>query len=44
MQLLDKGVDIYTIATLLVHKQVTSTQTYAKNKMDQVRKALKILD
>ena len=44
MQLLDKGVDIYTIATLLVHKQVTSTQTYAKIKMDQVRKALRILD
>ena len=30
MQLLDKGVDIYTIAALLGHKQVSSTQKYAK--------------
>ena len=30
MQLLDKGVDIYTIAALLGHKQVSSTQNYAK--------------
>ncbi len=30
MQLLDKGVDIYTIAALLGHRQVSSTQNYAK--------------
>ena len=30
MQLLDKGIDIYTISTLLGHKQVSSTQSYAK--------------
>lgn len=30
MQLLDKGVDIYTIAALLGHLQVSSTQNYAK--------------
>ena len=30
MQLLDKGVDIYTIAALLGHQQVSSTQNYAK--------------
>ena len=30
MQLLDKGVDIYTIAALLGHKQVSSTQNNAK--------------
>ena len=30
MQLLDKGVDIYTISALLGHKQVSSTQSYAK--------------
>lgn len=30
MQLLDKGVDIYTIAVLPGHRQVSSTQNYAK--------------
>ncbi len=30
MLLLDKGVDIYPIAALLGHKQVSSTQNYAK--------------
>lgn len=30
MQLLDKGVDIYTITALLGHRQVSSTQNYAK--------------
>jgi len=30
MQLLDKGVDIYTIAALLGHRQVSSMQNYAK--------------
>ena len=30
MQLLDKGVDIYTIAALLRHRQVSSTVNYAK--------------
>lgn len=30
MQLLDKGGDIYTIAALLGHRQVSSTQNYAK--------------
>ena len=30
MQLQDKGVDLYTIAALLGHRQVSSTQNYAK--------------
>ena len=30
MQLLDKGVDIYTIAVLPGYRQVSSTQNYAK--------------
>jgi len=30
MHLFDKGVDIYTIAALLGHRQVSSTQNYAK--------------
>ena len=30
MQLLDKGGDIYTIAAILGHRQVSSTQNYAK--------------
>ena len=30
MQLLDKGVDIYTIAVLPGHRQVSSTQNYTK--------------
>lgn len=30
MQLIDKGIDIYTISALLGHKQVSSTQSYAK--------------
>ena len=30
MLLIDKGIDIYTIAALLGHRQVSSTQNYAK--------------
>ena len=40
MRLLDKGVDIYTIATLLGHKSVTSTQVYARLSPTQIREAV----
>ena len=38
--LLENGVDIYTIATLLGHKSVTSTQVYARLSPAQVREAV----
>ena len=40
MRLLNKGVDIYTIATLLGHKQVSSTQIYAKISQKEAKKAI----
>lgn len=40
MQLLDKGVDIYTIAALLGHRQVSSTQNYAKVTPKKVLEAI----
>ena len=40
MRLLDNGVDIYTIATLLGHKQVSSTQIYVRLSPQKARKAL----
>ena len=40
MRLLDNGVDIYTIATLLGHKQVSSTQIYVQLSPHKARKAL----
>ena len=40
MRLLDNGVDIYTIATLLGHKQVSSTQIYVRLSPQEARKAL----
>ena len=40
MQLLDKGVDIYTIAALLGHRQVSSTQNYAKITPKKVLEAI----
>ena len=40
MRLLDNGIDIYTIATLLGHKQVSSTQIYIRLSPQKARKAL----
>ena len=40
MQLLEKGVDIYTIAALLGHRQVSSTQNYAKITPKKVLEAI----
>ena len=40
MRLLENGVDIYTIATLLGHKSVTSTQVYARLSQAQIRQAV----
>lgn len=40
MQLLDKGVDIYTITALLGHRQVSSTQNYAKITPKKVLEAI----
>ena len=40
MQLLDKGVDIYTIAAFLGHRQVSSTQNYAKITPKKVLEAI----
>ena len=40
MRLLENGVDIYTIATLLGHKSVTSTQVYARLSPAQIRQAV----
>ena len=40
MRLLENGVDIYTIATLLGHKSVSSTQAYARLSQAQVRQAV----
>lgn len=40
MRLLDRGVDIYTIATLLGHKSVTNTQVYARMSQEKIRKAI----
>ena len=40
MRLLENGVDIYTIATLLGHKSVTSTQVYARLSPTQIREAV----
>jgi site-specific recombinase XerD len=40
MRLLENGVDIYTITTLLGHKSVSSTQVYARLSLAQVREAV----
>jgi site-specific recombinase XerD len=40
MRLLENGVDIYTIATLLGHKSITSTQVYARLSQAQIRQAV----
>ena len=40
MRLLDNGIDIYTIVTLLGHKQVSSTQIYVRLSPQKARKAL----
>lgn len=40
MQLLETGADIYTIATLLGHKSVTSTQVYARMSPEEAREAI----
>lgn len=40
MALINKGTDIYTIAKLMGHKSVTSTQVYAKLSDEQLRKAI----
>ena len=40
MRLLDNGIDIYTIATLLGHKQVSSTQIYVRLSPQKAKKAL----
>ena len=40
MQLLDKGVDIYTITALLGHRLVSSTQNYAKITPKKVLEAI----
>lgn len=40
MALLNKGTDIYTIAKLMGHRSVTSTQVYAKLSDEQLRKAI----
>ena len=44
MQLLNKGIDIYTIAALLGHKQVASTQNYAKITPERVLEAIFKMD
>lgn len=38
MTLLKKGVDIYSIAKLLGHKSVASTQVYARMSFEQLAK------
>lgn len=43
MLLQEKGVDIYTISKLLAHKQVSSTQVYAKVTNQQVNEAIQLL-
>lgn len=40
MQLLETGADIYTIATLLGHKSVTSTLVYARMSPEEAREAV----
>ena len=40
MALLNKGTDIYSIAKLMGHRSVTSTQIYAKLSDGQLRKAI----
>ena len=40
MSLLNKGTDIYTIAKLMGHKSVSSTQVYAKLSDEQLRRAV----
>ena len=40
MQLLETGADIYSIATLLGHKSVTSTQIYARMSPEEAREAV----
>ena len=42
--LLDRGVDIYTIAHLLGHKQVSSTQCYVRPSDKLCQQAIKLLD
>lgn len=44
MQLLEKGIDIYTISSLLGHKQVSSTQFYAKITSANMQKAIETMD
>ena len=43
MLLQEKGVEIYTISKLLAHKQVSSTQVYAKVTNQQVNEAIQLL-
>ena len=43
MLLQEKGVEIYTISKLLAHKQVSSTQIYAKVTNQQVNEAIQLL-
>jgi site-specific recombinase XerD len=38
--LLNKGTDIYTIAKLMGHKSVSSTQVYAQLSDEQLRKTV----
>ena len=40
MRLLDNGIDIYTIATLLGHKQVSSTQIYVRTFSSESKESL----
>ena len=40
MLLLNKGTDIYTIAKLMGHKSVSSTQVYAQLSDEQLRKTV----
>ena len=42
--LLDRGVDIYTIAHLLGHKQVSSTQCYVRPSDKLCQQAIRLLD
>ena len=44
MQLLAKGIDIYTISVLLGHRQVASTQNYAKITPEKMMEAILKMD
>lgn len=43
MQLLETGADIYTIATLLGHKSVSSTQVYARMSQEERKAVLRLV-